>query len=153
MACFRLIITRTTGGIVVPVDDIVAFEADGNFVGVHTQAGDRHRLRITLEAVLENVAGHGFARVHRGIAVRMDAVVGLKRINYRTVDLELRGGYRARIGRTELRRLKPLFREGFCDLHELAGSPAETELVASQPQLLSLDRGRRLKARAGAGQP
>src|SRR5213075_1638492 len=139
-------ITRSNSGVVVPVDDIVAFEADGNFVDVHTQSGDRHRLRITLEAVLERVSTHGFARVHRGTAVRMDAVVGTKRINYRTVDLELRGGHRARIGRTELRRLKPLFRDGFCDVHALAGAPDTIELpIAPQPQLLSLDRGRRLK--------
>jgi DNA-binding LytR/AlgR family response regulator len=57
-----------------PVADVLAFEADGETVWILT-AGKRYKASETLRAIEERLAGLPFARVSRGALVNLDHVV------------------------------------------------------------------------------
>lgn len=54
-----------------PVDEVRYFEADGNYVLVHTGAAT-HRIRTTLTGLLDRMDPAVFVRIHRGTAINLD---------------------------------------------------------------------------------
>lgn len=57
----------------IKLPDICYFESDGNYLKVFTTGG-KYRLRDTIAAVEEQLAGKGFIRLHRGFLVNQRAV-------------------------------------------------------------------------------
>lgn len=57
----------------VPVAAIGYFEADRNYVWVHTR-GERHRVRATLAGLLDQLDPRSFVRVHRSTVVNVDHI-------------------------------------------------------------------------------
>ncbi|MCA2984327.1 MAG: LytR/AlgR family response regulator transcription factor [Gemmatimonas sp.] len=57
----------------VPLADVDWFEADGNYIRVHT-AGERYRTRGTITAIDAALDPRQFVRIHRRVVVNMDRV-------------------------------------------------------------------------------
>jgi len=57
----------------VKADRIEWLESDGNYVVLHSE-GERHRVRSTLQGLLERLDPHRFVRIHRSHAVSLDHV-------------------------------------------------------------------------------
>ena len=57
----------------VPLADVDWFEADGNYIRVHT-AGERYRTRGTITAIEAALDPRQFVRIHRRVVVNMDRV-------------------------------------------------------------------------------
>jgi DNA-binding LytR/AlgR family response regulator len=49
-------------------------EADGDYVRLHTDDGEQHLIRATLNVLEERWSGAGFVRTHRSLLVRLDRV-------------------------------------------------------------------------------
>lgn len=88
---------------VVPVDAVDWFEADDNYVRLHTRhPGLRGTplLRDTLTRLAAALDPHTFARVHRSALVRLAAVQALEPLVNGEQSVVLRDGTRLTLGRT-----------------------------------------------------
>lgn len=77
-----------------PLDEILYFEADGNYLKVFAKCGE-YRFRDTLSAVENTLSGSGFIRIHKGFLVNQAAV---RTLAYD--EAELIGGAKIPIGRS-----------------------------------------------------
>lgn len=125
----RLVVKREGGTLLLPVEEIEALLADGNFVVVHVP-GAEHRVRIALSQLLDRLTGAGFIRVHRSTVVRLSSIVGIEKGSYRKAFVVLRSGRRFEIGRADFQRLRVLWQPGILDLSELSRT---LHLVSSAP--------------------
>lgn len=115
----RLVLKTEQGVRLLRLDEIACLQADGNVVVVHAANGDRHRMRVTLSHLLGELRGHGFVRVHRGVAVRTAVIVAVEKGRYRKAFVVLSNGMRVEIGRAEFHILRDLWRPGVLDLQNL----------------------------------
>lgn len=77
-----------------PLDEILYFEAEGNYIRLFTDAGE-YRFRDTLLAVENALSDSGFVRIHKGFLVNQSAV---RRLTPEEADL--RNGAKLPIGRS-----------------------------------------------------
>lgn len=90
----------------VPIDDVVYFEAADKYVRVVT-AEREHLVRVSLRELLPRLDASRFWQVHRGAVVRVDAIATAERDESGRVTLALRG----RAERLTVSRLyAPLFK-------------------------------------------
>ncbi len=87
--------------------DLLALEADGTYVHLHTPNQRKYTLRVPLRELEEHLAPLGFVRVHRSWMVAFGA---LETVAYGLGEVGLTGGLRVPLGRTYhdgLRRYLP----------------------------------------------
>ena len=96
--------------ILVPLDDILWLEAQGNYVGVHTAAAT-HLLRDTLSALETRLDPARFLRVQRGAMVRLGAVAELITLAHGDGVLRLASGGEVPVGRTYRERVLAALRQ------------------------------------------
>lgn len=63
----------TSGDIKLQLDDILYFEAEGNYIKIKT-GSDEFRFRETMQALEMSLKSDGFIRVHKGFLVNQEAV-------------------------------------------------------------------------------
>lgn len=85
--------------------DIDWVEADGNYVGLHSQ-GKRHLVRETLKAVEARLDPQQFVRVHRSAIVNVECIVSLEPYLHGEFVLTLRDGSKLTSSRTYSGRLR-----------------------------------------------
>ena len=101
---------RTRGDLLrVPVDRVIRFEAERDYVRIHTVGGNflHHESLAGLERRLD--AGV-FVRIHRSAIVRRDAIASLKAAPFAALVVVLVDGTELRVGRTYLSRIRKLTR-------------------------------------------
>ncbi|HJQ19341.1 MAG TPA: LytTR family DNA-binding domain-containing protein [Gemmatimonadaceae bacterium] len=108
-----------TGVRLLRLEDVDCLEADGNLVIVHTSTGEKHRMRVTLSRLADDLRDRGFLRVHRGAVIRAAAIVAVEKGRYRKAFAVLGSGLRLEIGRAEFHKLRALWRPGLLDLQAL----------------------------------
>jgi len=92
---------RSAGRVLlVPVRDVEAIEADGNYVRLHVDAARHHVLRDTMDEVAARLDPQRFVRVHRSWIVNVDQVLELQSWFHGAHRLVLRRGRRVPVGRT-----------------------------------------------------
>ncbi len=74
----------------IPVDDVVYFEAADKYVRVIT-ADREHLIRVALRDLLPQLDPQRFWQIHRGTVVRADAVATAVRDEAGKITLNLRG--------------------------------------------------------------
>ena len=74
----------------VPVDDVVYFEAADKYVRVVTEARE-HLIRVALRDLLPQLDPQRFWQIHRGTVVRADAIAVAQRDEAGKLALTLRG--------------------------------------------------------------
>jgi len=89
------------GGALVPVRyaDIDWLEAEDNYVRVHA-GGRRYLVRMTLQAMEDQLKGRDFARIHRGAIVNMAKVRDLRAKFHGAYEVTLADGTRLRLSRS-----------------------------------------------------
>ncbi|MBL0937356.1 MAG: response regulator transcription factor [Gemmatimonadaceae bacterium] len=89
----------------VPLAEVDWFEADGNYIRVHT-GGDRHRTRGTITAIESALDPRQFVRIHRRIVVNMDRVREMSPLPGGDGLLVLGDGSTLRLSRTYRARVR-----------------------------------------------
>lgn len=89
----------------VPLSEVDWFEADGNYIRVHT-GGDRHRTRGTITAIESALDPRQFVRIHRRIVVNMDRVREMSPLPGGDGLLVLGDGSTLRLSRTYRARVR-----------------------------------------------
>ena len=101
---------KTTGRILfIDVADIVAVEAEGNYVMLHHKSSG-HLLRESISTVEEKLNSRGFIRIHRSVLVNAAEVEELRRLSTGEHLLRLRNGKEYTVTRTyrqNLRNMSP----------------------------------------------
>jgi DNA-binding LytR/AlgR family response regulator len=101
-------ITERGSRVRVPVEEIDCFEAERDYVRIHT--GERSYLvRTSIRSLAERLDPSLFTRVHRSFLVQLDQVERIVRKNAGASALVLKSGREAPIGR----RFQPALRERF----------------------------------------
>ncbi len=77
--------------LMVPVDEVLYFEAADKYVRVMTGAGKEHLVRISLRELLPQLDTQRFWQIHRGTIVRADAIERAVRDEAGKLTLHLRG--------------------------------------------------------------
>ncbi len=95
----RLIVSVGARGIIVPIADVVSFQADGYCVTVVT-AGSRYVLRESLERLEARLDPAEFLRVHRSVIVRITAVRSIERAGAGRLVLAMADGSRIAVSRS-----------------------------------------------------
>lgn len=101
----RLLVEEDGRARLLPLDQVERFESAKNYVVVHT-AGERYRLRTTLERLEERLDDAEFVRVHRSTIVRVDRVAELQPWTHGDYVVLLHGGARVRLSRRYRDRLE-----------------------------------------------
>jgi len=92
----------------VPVDDILFFEAEDKYIRVVTAARD-YLIRQSLRQLLAQLDGQRFWQVHRGTIVNVDAIATAIRDDSGKVHLQLRGrAGTVTVSRLYAQRFKPM---------------------------------------------
>ncbi len=89
----------------VPLADVDWFEADGNYIRVHT-AGERYRTRGTITAIEAALDPRQFVRIHRRVVVNMDRVREMTPLPGGDGLLVLGNGATLRLSRTYRSRVR-----------------------------------------------
>ncbi|MBX6331360.1 MAG: LytTR family transcriptional regulator [Gemmatimonadaceae bacterium] len=95
----RILVKERDRTVVVPVDDVDWFEAEDNYVRLHTGTGAR-LVRETIRALDAALDPRRFARVHRSAIVRLAQVRALEPLFHGDLAVVLRDGTRLTLGRT-----------------------------------------------------
>lgn len=88
----------------VPVAEVVRFEADGNYIRLHTATGT-HLVRETMSALERQLDPARFARIHRSEIVAIDAVKEIQPYFHGDHVVILKAGARVRMSRRFQHRL------------------------------------------------
>ena len=83
----------------VPVRDVEAIEADGNYMRVHVDAGHHHLIRDTMDELAGRLDPQRFLRVHRSWIVAVDQIHELHTWFHGGHVLVLKRGRRVPVGR------------------------------------------------------
>ncbi|MEP7384510.1 MAG: LytTR family DNA-binding domain-containing protein [Gemmatimonadota bacterium] len=103
----RLFVRRGSAIVPLPVTSVAWFEADGDYVVAHGEAG-RHWVHLALNRLETRLDPAQFVRIHRTHIVNLDYVVAFKRHGRSGMTAEMRGGVQLAVSRqraVEVRRL------------------------------------------------
>ena len=95
----------------VPVTDLLWIESFGNYARVHTTTG-RFVSRATMASISEQLAPHGFARIHCKVIVNVARVTQLRPRGSGQVEVVLDTGTRLRMSRTFRSAVEDVWRGG-----------------------------------------
>lgn len=89
------------------IDDIVAVEAEGNYVSLLHQLSP-YLLRESLSSMAEKLKPYGFIRIHRSVVVNSSAVEEVWPLSTGEYRLRVKGGKEYLVTRTYKRNLRDL---------------------------------------------
>jgi two-component system LytT family response regulator len=92
---------------VIPVEDILYFEAEGDYVFLHTADG-KFLKEVTMKYLENHLPPDRFIRVHRSAIVHVEAIKGLEQLGAEAWQVILKSGQPVRVsaeGRKQLKRL------------------------------------------------
>jgi two-component system LytT family response regulator len=104
----RILVSTSTGDLVIDADEIDWIEADDYYAAIHARAG-RHLIRESLVSLEQRLDQVRFARVHRSAIVNLDRVAELRHKDGETL-LVLRSGVHVPVSRRRRARLTRLLR-------------------------------------------
>lgn len=90
---------------VIPVDDIIYFEAQDDYVMVYTQ-GDRFLKQQTMKFFEERLPGNQFVRVHRSFIVRIEKIIKLEQYGKESYKVIMNNNQSIPVSRSGYSRLK-----------------------------------------------
>lgn len=88
-------------------DDVVAIQAEGNYVLLYRQSGS-YLLRESMSAMAEKLRPFGFIRIHRSVAVNISFVEEIKPCLTGAYGLRIKGGKEYKVTRTYKKNLRAL---------------------------------------------
>ena len=104
----RIVVTTSTGDLVIDSDEIDWIEADDYYAAVHARDG-RHLIRESLTSLEQRLDGVKFVRAHRAAIVNVDRVCEVRR-EAGEILLVLRNGVRIPVSRRRRTHVTKLLR-------------------------------------------
>ena len=105
----RIAVQRRKEIELVPVDEVLYFEAEGSYVKVHT-AERAHLIRERMSVLEERLPRDQFCRIHRSTIAHLDAIEALEPTDPGDVVARLRTGTRLRVSRRRRAELEARLR-------------------------------------------
>jgi two-component system LytT family response regulator len=102
----RLFVRTGNGVVPVSVENVVWFEASGDYVTAHT-ASTRHLMHLSLNRLEARLDPAKFARIHRAHIVNLDQVSAFRKTG-RGLFAELRNGARLPVSRERAKEIRSL---------------------------------------------
>lgn len=94
----------------VPVEKIIRFEADGDYIVAYVTGGARHMLHLSLSRLEGRLDSAKFSRVHRTHIVNLEHVRAFKRDSGGNLEAELSDGSRVAVSRARAQEIRSLGR-------------------------------------------
>jgi two-component system LytT family response regulator len=101
----RIAVQRRNEIELVPVEDVLYFEAEGSYVNVHTK-GRTHLIRERMKVLEERLSPEHFCRIHRSTIVNLDHVEALEPTDPGDIVARLTTGKRLRVSRSRRKELE-----------------------------------------------
>lgn len=102
----RLAVTHKKRTVLMKTEDIDWIESDGNYVLLHVQ-GQTHTVRMTMTELDRRLDSTMFARIHRGIIVKIDRIATVEPAWHGDYTATLKDGTILKVTRTYRSRLLP----------------------------------------------
>ena len=103
----RLLVRKLGKEFIIKVIDVEWLESAGNYVNLHI-GGRIYPLRATLTKLSEQLEPHGFCRIHRSHAVRLDAISSITPIQSGDSEVTLNSGKKLNLSRRYKEQFKGL---------------------------------------------
>ena len=103
----RLLVRKLGKEFIIKVNDIEWLESAGNYVNLHI-GGRIYPLRATLTKLSEQLEPHGFCRIHRSHAVRLDAISSITPIQSGDSEITMQSGKKLNLSRRYKEQFKGL---------------------------------------------
>jgi two-component system LytT family response regulator len=101
----RIVVKTGTKIKVIPIDKIIYFESEDDYIMIHTDEG-KHLKQGTMKYYEDHLDDSKFIRVHRSYIVRIDQVVQLEPYAKDSYIVKLKSGISLKISRSGLKNLK-----------------------------------------------
>jgi len=101
----RIAVQRRNEIELVPVDDVLYFEAEGSYVNVHAE-GRTHLIRERMKVLEERLSPDQFCRVHRSTIVNLGHIEALEPTDPGDIVARLTTGKRLRVSRSRRKTLE-----------------------------------------------
>lgn len=101
----RIAVQRRNEIELVPVEDVLYFEAEGSYVNVHT-AKRTHLIRERMKVLEERLSPEQFCRIHRSTIVNLNHVEALEPTDPGDIMARLTTGKRLRVSRSRRKELE-----------------------------------------------
>ncbi|GAA0878943.1 LytTR family DNA-binding domain-containing protein [Algoriphagus jejuensis] len=101
----RLVVRVKNDIKIIPVQDVNFFEAEDDYVAIHTSVG-KYLKKMTMKSLEESLDAGKFARVHRSFIINLNGITGIEPYERETYLLRLRGGEQIPVSKTGYARLR-----------------------------------------------
>lgn len=101
----RLVVRVKNDIKIIPITDVIYFEAEDDYVAIHT-AGGKYLKKMTMKTLEESLDSAKFARVHRSFIINLNAISGIEPYERDTYLVKLRAGEQIPVSKTGYARLR-----------------------------------------------
>lgn len=101
----RLVVRVKNDIKIIPVQEVNFFEAEDDYVTIHTSAG-KFLKKMTMKTLEESLDAGKFARVHRSYIINLNGITGIEPYERDTYLVKLRGGEKIPVSKTGYARLR-----------------------------------------------
>lgn len=101
----RLVVRVKNDIKIIPISDVVYFEAEDDYVAIHTPDG-KYLKKMRMKILEESLDTAKFTRVHRSFIINLNEVTGIEPYERDTYLVKLRAGEQVPVSRTGYSRLR-----------------------------------------------
>lgn len=102
----RVVIKQGTKIIILSIDEINYFEAQDDYVAIHTDDGKRYLKQWTMKFLEEALPAEQFVRVHRSYIVKVDSIDKLEAYSKESYLAKLKSGETTPVSRSGYQKLR-----------------------------------------------
>lgn len=101
----RLVVRVKNDIKIIPIAEVIYFEADDDYVTIHTPGG-KYLKKMTMKTLEESLDSAKFARVHRSFIINLNGITGIEPYERDTYLVKLRAGEQIPVSKTGYSRLR-----------------------------------------------
>ncbi len=101
----RLVVRVKNDIKIIPVQEVVFFEAEDDYVAIHT-AGGKYLKKMTMKTLEESLDPGKFVRVHRSFIIHLNGITGIEPYERDSYLVKLKGGGQIPVSKTGYARLR-----------------------------------------------
>lgn len=101
----RLVVRVKNDIKIIPITEVIYFEADDDYVTIHTPSG-KYLKKMTMKTLEESLDSAKFTRVHRSFIINLNEITGIEPYERDTYLVKLRAGEQIPVSKTGYARLR-----------------------------------------------
>lgn len=101
----RLVVRVKNDIKIIPIADVIYFEAEDDYVAIHTSGG-KYLKKMTMKTLEESLDSTKFARVHRSYMINLNGITGIEPYERDTYLVKLRAGEQIPVSKAGYARLR-----------------------------------------------